>query len=153
MSAGQVGLFETGTAFKVTSNANHPIVVGLYMESEDNFAPGNPSAGDPAMSMAVGTAQFRSSYAFTAPNNYQVNWATIIAPNAGTVTIDGVAVGGWTAIGVSGYRFAYYSICNGNCGNFSSNHAAVGSLPFGIQVYGYGTYTSYMYPGGLDLKR
>jgi hypothetical protein len=25
--------------------------------------------------------------------------------------------------------------------------------PVGLTVYGYGRYTSYMYPGGLDLKR
>jgi hypothetical protein len=25
--------------------------------------------------------------------------------------------------------------------------------PVGLHVYGYGRYTSYMYPGGLDLKR
>jgi hypothetical protein len=26
-----------------------------------------------------------------------------------------------------------------------------GSMPFGITVYGYGQYTSYWYPGGLEL--
>ena len=77
-------------------------------------------------------------------------WAEAFVPKS---KFDGVAVGGWTNIGASGYRFAYYQICSGNCGSFSSNHAATGSLPFGIQVYGYGSYTSYMYPGGLDLKR
>ena len=152
LTAGQVGLFETSLAFRVTSNANHPILVATYMESSNNFG-GGVLNGDPAMSLAVASAQYRTSYAFTAPNNYQVNWTTVIAPTAGTVTIDGVAVGGWTNIGASGYRFAYYQICNGNCGNFASNHSAAGSLPFGIQVYGYGSYTSYMYPGGLDLKR
>jgi hypothetical protein len=25
-------------------------------------------------------------------------------------------------------------------------------MAFGISVYGYGSYTSYWYPGGLDLK-
>ena len=28
-----------------------------------------------------------------------------------------------------------------------------GSEPVGIVVYGYGAFTSYMYPGGLDLKK
>ncbi len=27
------------------------------------------------------------------------------------------------------------------------------SRPFGITVYGVGDYTSYMYPGGLDLEK
>ena len=31
-------------------------------------------------------------------------------------------------------------------------HTMSSDVPFGIVVYGYGMYTSYMYPGGLDLK-
>ena len=32
-------------------------------------------------------------------------------------------------------------------------HSATSAVQFGLQVYGYGSYTSYFYPGGLDLKR
>ena len=32
-------------------------------------------------------------------------------------------------------------------------HRASAGEPFGIVVYGYGQYTSYMYPGGLDLAK
>ena len=32
-------------------------------------------------------------------------------------------------------------------------HNASSATPFGIEVYGYGSYTSYMYPGGLNLTR
>jgi hypothetical protein len=32
------------------------------------------------------------------------------------------------------------------------NHTANGDQPFGISVYGYGQYTSYWYPGGLNLE-
>ena len=34
----------------------------------------------------------------------------------------------------------------------SQGHSASGSQPFGLYVYGYGSRTSYMYPGGLDLR-
>ncbi len=30
-------------------------------------------------------------------------------------------------------------------------HRLVGNLPVGLNVYGYGEYTSYAYPGGLEL--
>ena len=30
-------------------------------------------------------------------------------------------------------------------------HTISSSVPFGITVYGYANYTSYMYPGGLNL--
>jgi len=33
----------------------------------------------------------------------------------------------------------------------TGNHSMSGTMPFGIQVYGYGQYTSYWYPGGLNL--
>jgi len=32
------------------------------------------------------------------------------------------------------------------------SHSITGDLAFGITVYGYGQYTSYWYPGGLDLS-
>jgi len=31
-------------------------------------------------------------------------------------------------------------------------HQVLSTQPFGIIVYGFGSYTSYMYPGGLDLR-
>ncbi len=100
------------------------------------------------MSMCVAKDQYRDAYTFTAPNNYAQNWATVIAPANTTVTIDGVNVGGWVAIGLTGYSYAYASLSLAQ-----SNHSASGSAPFGIEVYGYGAYTSYWYPGGLNLKR
>jgi hypothetical protein len=33
----------------------------------------------------------------------------------------------------------------------SGSHLIESSQPFGIVLYGYATYTSYMLPGGLDL--
>ena len=32
------------------------------------------------------------------------------------------------------------------------NHDLLGDKAFGASVYGYGQYTSYWYPGGLDLE-
>ena len=36
--------------------------------------------------------------------------------------------------------------------NADGSHSITGSAAFGITVYGYGQYTSYWYPGGLDLS-
>jgi hypothetical protein len=152
LNAGQVSIFETSTPFQVT--ASSPIIIGMYMESSQNYGGGTLN-GDPAMSVAVGTSQFRNTYSFTAPNNYYVNWATVIAPTGNTVTIDSTTIpsSSFTAIGTSGYGYYHYAICNGNCGSVSANHTASGAASFGIQVYGYGSYTSYWYPGGLNLTR
>ena len=32
-------------------------------------------------------------------------------------------------------------------------HEVTGDQAFGIQVQGFGSYTSYMYPGGLELQQ
>jgi hypothetical protein len=150
-TAGAFGQFLSTQAFRVT--ANNPIVVATYMLGQDNFSTSSNVAGDPSLGMGVATAQYRTDYRFFAPPNYMQNWVTVVAPMNATVTVDGVAVGALTAIGASGYGFRYVSLCANNAMGCTGVHAASGSAPFGIQVYGYGSYTSYMYPGGLDLKR
>ena len=49
------------------------------------------------------------------------------------------------AVGSTGYGVARVMISGGA-------HAISGTAEFGIVVYGFGEFTSYMYPGGLDLE-
>jgi hypothetical protein len=67
------------------------------------------------------------------------------APTGATVMLDGNAVTGFQPVGSSGFSVARVSITGGQ-------HTIVGSQAFGIVVYGFGRFTSYMYPGGLDLE-
>ena len=63
-----------------------------------------------------------------------------------TVQLDGQPVQKpFTAIGGTGYAVARVPVAGGT-------HHIVSDSPFGVVVYGYGAYTSYMYPGGLDLN-
>jgi hypothetical protein len=156
LGAGQVGYFETTSHFHLT--ASQPVIVGQFMESQDNFGSSCQQGtvtdcGDPALSMAVATEQFRSSYQFIAPPSYAENWVNVIAPSGATVTIDGTAVSGYSAIGSSGYGVAHVSLCANSAAGCTGVHSASSPQPFGIEVYGYGSYTSYMYPGGLNLNR
>jgi hypothetical protein len=158
IGAGQVVVFETTQDFRLT--ASHPVAVGQFMESQyafgSNCAKGGlaapPDCGDPSESMAVATAQFRTSYQFIAPPSYYENWVNVIAPSGAAVTIDGAAVSGFALIGSSGFQVAHVALC-GNTGACTGVHSASSTQPFGIQVYGYGYFTSYMYPGGLNLSR
>jgi hypothetical protein len=157
VNAGGVVVFETASPFHLTTT--NPVAVSMAMEGATNYGGGTLN-GDPAMSVDVATAQFRDNYAFTAPNNYYINWATVIAPTNNTVTIDTttIAANQFTAIGTSGYGYYHYKICDSSnnntlCSKAASNHTATGTAAFGIQVYGYGSYTSYWYPGGLNLTR
>jgi hypothetical protein len=157
LGAGQSSFFQATVDFHVT--ANNPIIVGQFMEGQNNFgstcfdSPNTSlNCGDPAESVAVATAQFRNTYQFIAPPTYNENWVSIIAPNGSTVTVDGTNYTTGTAIGSSsGYWTRAVKLCGSNSCN--GVHTATGTAPFGIQVYGYGAYTSYWYPGGLNLNR
>ena len=141
--AGQyIEILQTKADFEVTSDKK--IIIGQTMLGQD--AGGN--SGDPAMALAVATEQFRKTYLFHAPINYETNYVNIVAPMAAKVTLDAVAVGGFTAIGATNFGVARVKLGN----NIDGNHDVKSDLPVGISVYGYGQYTSYWYPGGLDLE-
>ena len=150
LSAGQSSTFEATAAFQVTATA--PILVTTYMEGGQQFG-GSDLAGDPAMSVATPTDQFRTAYDFLAPANYLQNWATVVAPTGSSISIDGVTVDSFSPIGTSGFSVATVSLCGNNAVACSGTHRAVGTLPFGLIVYGYGTSTTYLYPGGSAVKK
>ncbi len=129
--------------FKVTASSK--ILVAQYMEGQD----AGGGTGDPSMTLAVATDQYRKNYQFHAPTNYVTNYVNVTAPTGTTVMLDGTAVGGWTAIGASGFSVA--RVVLGAGAQSDGNHVASSSEAFGISVYGYGDYTSYWYPGGLNL--
>jgi hypothetical protein len=128
-----------------------PFTVSQFMHGgglgpqEENAA----GAGDPSQGLAVPTAQFRDEYVFLAPNDYDVNYVNIIAPSDATVVLDGVAISDdeYEPVGKSNHRVARHVLDD------KQFHIVKSDKPFGITVYGYGSYTSYMYPGGLDVKR
>jgi hypothetical protein len=119
------------------------ILVAQYMKGQD----AGGGVGDPSLSIAIPTQQFRSNYLFAAPPNYDYSFANIIAPLGVSVMLDGALVTGFEQIGSSTYgvkRFLLGSTAGG-VHNLSATSA------IGLSVYGYGQYTSYWYPGGLDL--
>jgi hypothetical protein len=120
------------------------IMVAQYMQGQQ--AGGN--SGDPAMALAVATEQYRTKYLVHAPIQYESNYVNITAPMGAAITLDGVAVGGFKAIGATGFGVARVKMGN----NVDGNHDLLGDKAFGVSVYGYGQYTSYWYPGGLDLE-
>lgn len=140
--AGDYAEINTDKDFKVT--ANFKIAVSEYLLSQQ--AGGN--TGDPAMTISVPIEQYRIDYSFHAPTNYESNFVNITAPVGAQVTLDGQAVAGFTPIGGTGFAIARVQLSNAGDGN----HTLSGNQAFGVQVYGYGQYTSYWYPGGLDLK-
>ena len=97
------------------------------------------------MALAVPVEQYRRDYRFLAPQSFEQNYVNVIALPDAQVQLDGKAVTGFQAVPDSQYQVAKVKIAGGN-------HTIEGTTAFGIAVYGVGSYTSYMYPGGLDLK-
>ncbi|MBA3549995.1 MAG: IgGFc-binding protein [Nannocystis sp.] len=141
-TAGQyVEIQQTSADFEVS--ANNKIIIGQYMLGQE----AGGGSGDPAMALSVATEQYRNNYLFHAPVNYDSNFVNITAPMTAKVTLDGAPVVGFKAIGATGFGVARLELGD----NIDGNHDIQSDKPVGISVYGYGKYTSYWYPGGLDL--
>lgn len=146
LNAGEMMEFEATSDFRVTGSG--PMMVGQFMVGQDYAginSSGMDGAGDPSMSLAIPVEQFRSSYTFLAPNTYTNSWVNVTAHEGQTVMLDGSPVTGFTPVGASGLQTARVPVSGGS-------HSINSGDTFGIVVYGIGSFTSYMYPGGLDLN-
>jgi hypothetical protein len=135
-----------GVTKDVRIQGDKALLIAQFMQGSTSV-PSN--TGDPSMSLAIPTAQFRTSYVFVASSTYDNNFVNVTAPTGTEVVLDGAAIPAseFVAIGASGYSVARHQLSS------SDIHKITGTTSFGIVVYGYGQDTSYMYPGGLDLKR
>jgi hypothetical protein len=85
---------------------------------------------------------------FLAPLDYPVSFVDVVQPMGAEVVLDGAPAGGsLVEIGNSGYGVRRVPLDPTTGGA----HVLTSDEPVGIQVMGYGNYTSYQYPGGLNL--
>lgn len=136
-------------AFEVTGD--HEFGVGSFMLSgqyQDQSAQALQK-GDPSMSLATAVEQYRAKYIFLAPDDYDENWVDIVAPDGTNVTVDDKPVNEAPKPIADGFSVTRHKLGAGQDGA----HTLGASKPVGIQVMGFGAYTSYHYPGGLDLNQ
>jgi len=126
--------------------SNHPILVGHFLLSVIDSMTGAGS-GDPAMALAVPVEQFRATYTFLVPSEYDSQYVSIVAGTDVAVTLDGANVTSQlSSFGGGAYKAGRITVqpgqheiaCPGGCG---------------IEVYGYSSAVSYLFAGGLDLKQ
>lgn len=148
INAGQVVDLGTVKAdFEVSGD--HEFSVASFMLSAQLLDPlGSPQQGDPSQSLTVATEQYRTNYVFLAPSDYTTNYVDIVSPPGNTVTLDGAAVTVAPKTVTPGWVVYRVKLGAGSAGA----HTLKAAQPVGIQVMGYGDYTSYQYPGGLNLK-
>jgi hypothetical protein len=129
--------------------ANEPVLVAHYLQSaiwRDPFLFGGTiGEGDPDMSIAVPVEQYRTSYTVLVPNAYEKNFLSISATATGAVVVDGLQVA-VTPFAGGQYRAARMQV---NAGQ----HVISCPNSCGVEVYGYSDAVSYMFAGGLDLKK
>jgi hypothetical protein len=112
-------------------------------------APGGEVQGDPSYSFMSSVEQYRVKYVFLGPSDYDTNWADVVQPMDATLTLDGAPVTTPPKAIASGYGVTRIKLGPGKDGA----HVLTASAPVGLQVLGYGAYTSYQYAGGLNLGR
>jgi hypothetical protein len=105
---------------------------------------GSSASGDPSMGLLVPDAQWRNQYVFLAPDTYSSTYVDVIAAVGARVELDGQVLILREAMG-TGVTTATLPIDPGV-------HRIRASLPVGAHVYGFGSYTSYLVPAGLDLR-
>jgi hypothetical protein len=133
----------------VLVKSKKPFQIATYMVGQSAL-PGGGILGDPSMSLAIPVEQFRTNYLFTASTSYALNFASVIALQGTTVRVDDRLIESeeFTPVGGSDYGVAQVVL-----DDRTSVHTLEADEEVGLTVYGYGLYTSYMYPGGADLDR
>lgn len=137
--------FETHDDFRITGS--EALLVAQFLVGQDYEGigtAGDMGLGDPSLSLAVPTEQFRRQYSVLAPETFPLNYLNVVAHENAQVELDGDTVTGFRPIRGTGMVTARVKIDPGP-------HELVSSDFFGVVSYGFGTYTSYMVPAGLDL--
>lgn len=149
LDAGQWVEFETHEHVYVTGTG--PLLLSQFMVGQNYNTPDLELDGDPAFALQVPVAQFRADYAFLAPGSFPHNYLNVIkrvGVDSPTVTLDGTVVPESAfSSGVGGSPFGVARLPITGAG-----HHLTATEPVGIIVYGFARYTSYLYPGGLDLN-
>jgi hypothetical protein len=123
-----------------TIDASQPITVAHLLMSTIQ---GQNGIGDPSLGIVPPFEQYRDSYKFLAPLNYDEQYVAIVAQAGDDVRLDNVSVTNWTSFGPAlmttsaALSVGTHTIsCPGKCS---------------VEVYGWSTAVSYLFAGGLDL--
>ena len=132
----------------VQITGSEPLAIAQFLVGQDWFGIGTSGRlgrGDPSMSLAIPAEQYRKEYSFLIPDSYIENYLVITATLGAEITLDGQKINNFSPIGESRVGKLNIEVSAGI-------HRIEGFFPFGVSVYGFGNYTSYMYPAGLDLR-
>lgn len=142
LAARQVLQFQSSRAFRVS--ASRPVLVAQLMEGQG--AGSRTVTGDPAMVYEVPAQQFRDRYDLLVPATYTQNFLSVVVPRGARPLLDGSPIEGMRST-VGPWEVLATPVAAG-----AHRVRTVEGVPLGVKVYGTAPFTSYMYPGGLDLQ-
>ena len=129
--------------------------VALFQEGASVYGAFFGSGGtesDPSQTVLASVEQFRLKYLFLAPTDYDQSYADIVGTSDAAPVLDGTAVASaFSVIGSGPYGVWRVTLDGGP--KADGAHLLTSTKPVGLQVVGYGTATSYQYPGGLNLNQ
>ena len=143
LNKGEYHQFRTNQDFSI-DGSNKIYVVQTMLGGDELGA----DSGDPAMGSGIPRSQFRDEYDFLTPDTYTANYVNVVAPSGSEVLLDGVVVTGWAPVFGAGFDVARVVVEAG-----SHHIESTDGARFGITTYGYASYTSYLYPGGMNFGR
>lgn len=141
---------DTARDFQVTSTKTFGVT--QYMVGHGGGAPPTGGAGvgegDPSQSLTVPRSRYLKDYVFATPKGFDNLTLNVIAPSGATVKLNGVARDPKTfsPIGSTGYGVARVTL------DADTRYEVRCDQPIGAQLYGYGAFTSFMVPIGVDLR-
>lgn len=140
---GQVVDFDIGSGTAEHITASQPALLVQYCKGQG----ADGVVSDPFMMMVTPVSQYPNrAVVVNAPfGGFSSHFINLVAETAitGAVTVDGGAVGGWTAVGVSGYSYTQVAVSAG-----THTVQAPPAKGVSVNVYGIGSFDSYGYPGG-----
>jgi hypothetical protein len=152
--------FQHGSSF--LASADQPVSLAQYFVSESEAGgQGVVTEGDPSLVVAPPVEQWQAQYQVLAPAAYAHNYLNLMVQGqaaTGAVQVDGanLPASEWASVPGTNYYAAVHSLCGGlvagsDAGCSSSHAISGGGNPVGVVVYGYDSYVSYGYTGGLTL--
>jgi hypothetical protein len=137
--------------FLVTSDQVFAVTQYMVGHGVPPYEPNHPGAdlSDPSQTVVIPTSRFVTSYALALPPGFEEHHITVVASTGSEVRLNDepLASSQFTAVGASGLSVARLTGLSGG-----KRYVLTGSTAFGVQVFGYGKLTSYMFPGGVDLR-
>ncbi len=154
LAAGTFIEFKTRTS--ITVSASQPVQVGQFFAGQNaTLGSPRPDQGDPSFVLLPPVEQWRSNYTVLTAPGIKDNYLGLVIDNTKvlSVQVDGVAVSGFQPIGATPFRFLNVSVNVGtHTINVVAKPGATQQPGAGVTVYGFDSYVSYGYTGGLDLS-